>query len=339
MSKQKSVIRSYVQTLIDTTLSQGVSLNQLLESLPISQEELDNPNFRLDMQAMTNLWLRAVELTGNPHLGLQLGEQVQLGSLHAFGPIAMNCPTLQVALDSMVQYARIVSDGGDLSYQLNRSVCHIRYTPNESNVLPITRYQVEGVISTLVHVARMIASREITPVAIHLSHPSPTTLTEYQRVFRCPVHFGEAANEIILDSSDLALPVKFADPSLLAYHESLAKKILSALSETDNLTGQVKQIIHEVGPGVCTPLITAQKLNQSLRSVQRKLKQESTSYQSLLDSYRKDQSEHLLTHSTWSIAKIAEHLGYLNLSSYHRAFQRWYNMTPAKFRILALKKS
>jgi AraC-like DNA-binding protein len=69
-----------------------------------------------------------------------------------------------------------------------------------------------------------------------------------------------------------------------------------------------------------------------LRSLQRSLQKEGSSYQALLDQFRQQQSKKLLLTTDLSIAQIAEKLGYLNLSSYHRAFQRWYGITPAVFR-------
>ncbi|MFC3152278.1 AraC family transcriptional regulator ligand-binding domain-containing protein [Litoribrevibacter euphylliae] len=241
MSKQQSVIRNYVQTLIDTTINTGVTLHDLLDGLALTEEDLKQPNFRLEMDVMTQLWMRAVELTDDPSLSLHVGEHMQLGSLHAFGPIAMNCPTLGTTIKYMIQYSRIVSEGGSLSCnQLDQS-CHIEYQPNDG-LYALTRHQIEGVLSTLIGIARMISTNDLNPQAVFSS-----TMCHAQ---------------------------------------------------------------------------VAERLNLSLRSLQRKLKTEHSSYQDILDTYRQEQSIHLFTNTHWSIATIAEHLSYLNLSSYHRAFKR-----------------
>ncbi|GLQ33586.1 AraC family transcriptional regulator [Litoribrevibacter albus] len=331
MAKQQSVIKSYVQTLIDTTINAGVTLSDLLDELPLSEDDLKQPEFRLDMTVMTQLWLRAVALTKDPYLGLHVGENMQLGSLHAFGPIAMNCPTLDTAIDYMVKYSSIVSEGGVISYKHQGELCNILYTPNE-NLIPVTHYQIEGVLSTLINIARMISTESLTPTSVHFEHDEPDSLDVYHRIFRCPIYFNATDNKIVLTQQDVALPVKFADPSLLAFHEILAQQILTKLSKEEKTRHHVQHIIHELGPRVCSPENVAQRLNLSLRSLQRKLQEEHSSYQDILDTYRKEQSKHLLTHTQWSIATIAEHLGYLNLSSYHRAFRRWYGITPAGYR-------
>ena len=78
MTNQKSVIKSYVQTFIDTVGEQGVNVEQLLEGESLQESDLSKPNYRLDMNTMTRLWLRAVKLTKNPLLGLQVGKNCPL---------------------------------------------------------------------------------------------------------------------------------------------------------------------------------------------------------------------------------------------------------------------
>ena len=333
--QEKSVIKSYVQTFIDTVVEQGIGLDQLLDGVALQESDLAKPNFRLELNTMTKLWSRAVKLTKNPLLGLHVGENVQIGSLHAFGPVAMNCPTLGIAINYMVQYYSVVSEGGELTQEHSDDCCSIRYV-SDSSGLPLTQYQVEGVFSTLLHIGRLLTASKYSPVSVHFTHQPLVSLDnegkEYERIFGCPVFFGSSFNEVKISLSDLNLPVKFADPSLLDFHESLAQKIVYSLSKSDDITHQVKQIIHETGAAFCTPDLVAKRLNKSLRSIQRKLQESHSSYQEILDLYRKEQSKHLLTQTKWPIADIAEHLGYLNLSSFYRAFQRWYEVSPAQLR-------
>ena len=63
------------------------------------------------------------------------------------------------------------------------------------------------------------------------------------------------------------------------------------------------------------------------RTIQHRLKGESTNFQQIVESVRKERSLRLMQEEN-SIADIAARLGYSEPRSFYRAFQRWYGTTP-----------
>ena len=76
----------------------------------------------------------------------------------------------------------------------------------------------------------------------------------------------------------------------------------------------------------------AQALNMSPRTLLRKLKQEGTTYQRLLDKARKDVAKWYLLRTRMPIDVIADRLGYVDASNFSRGFRRWFGRPPGKFR-------
>jgi len=76
----------------------------------------------------------------------------------------------------------------------------------------------------------------------------------------------------------------------------------------------------------------AKELNMSPRTLLRKLKQEGTTYQRLLDNASKDVAEWYLLRTRMHIKGIADRLGYVDASNFSRAFHRWFGEAPGKFR-------
>ena len=76
----------------------------------------------------------------------------------------------------------------------------------------------------------------------------------------------------------------------------------------------------------------AARLKMSVRSLNRVLAAEGTSYQELLDGVRRDVAERHLAGDHVSFGEVAFLLGFRELSSFHRAFKRWTGRTPAQFR-------
>jgi AraC-like DNA-binding protein len=76
----------------------------------------------------------------------------------------------------------------------------------------------------------------------------------------------------------------------------------------------------------------ARQLAMSGRTLQRRLAAEGVSYQQLLDDTRKEAAGRLLIESTLAIAEVAYLVGYSEPAPFHRAFRRWYGVTPEAFR-------
>src|SRR5262249_48890495 len=76
----------------------------------------------------------------------------------------------------------------------------------------------------------------------------------------------------------------------------------------------------------------ARRLATSPRTLQRRLSSEGLSYQKLLDDWRKDSARRHLSSSALSIGEIAYLLGFAEPAPFHRAFKRWFGVTPHAFR-------
>jgi AraC-like DNA-binding protein len=70
----------------------------------------------------------------------------------------------------------------------------------------------------------------------------------------------------------------------------------------------------------------------SVRTFIRKLKNEESSYQTLLDEVRKELVVWYLSSDELSIEQIALKVGYADTSNFSRVFRRWFNQTPSEFR-------
>ena len=70
----------------------------------------------------------------------------------------------------------------------------------------------------------------------------------------------------------------------------------------------------------------------SLRSLQRKLLEEGTSYTRLLEETRRDLAKNYVENSTLSLNEIAYLLGFSEQANFTRAFRRWYATSPSAYR-------
>ena len=104
----------------------------------------------------------------------------------------------------------------------------------------------------------------------------------------------------------------------LSENASCAERTLAAL---DKLEGQY--------PGLDQ---MASMLHLSTRTYRRRLQDESTSFQTLLDSVRRKHATQLLRHPEMSVDRVAQHLGFSDASNFRRAFTQWTGESPAQWR-------
>jgi AraC-like DNA-binding protein len=76
----------------------------------------------------------------------------------------------------------------------------------------------------------------------------------------------------------------------------------------------------------------ARALHASPRTLQRRLREQGTSYAKLIDSVRRERTESLVTTGRLSITEIAFLAGFRDLGGFRRAFRRWTGVTPSRAR-------
>ena len=99
---------------------------------------------------------------------------------------------------------------------------------------------------------------------------------------------------------------------------------MQRLKKLETLSDQLKQIIMRDFRGKVPPVeIAASQLNMTVRSLQRKLKGEDTTYRDVTQKIKKDLAASLMTKSKFRVSEVAEILGYSDLSSFSKAYKKW----------------
>ena len=76
----------------------------------------------------------------------------------------------------------------------------------------------------------------------------------------------------------------------------------------------------------------AEQLNLSRSSLYRRLREDDSNYQTIVDKFRRDQAIVQLKNNKYTICEIAEHLGFSDVSNFRRAFKKWTGYKPSDLR-------
>lgn len=181
-----------------------------------------------------------------------------------------------------------------------------------------------------IKIIRFATSKQIIPLKIETV--TPLVQNEYIDYFGIKPETSDR-NRITFSYEDVKLPFTMSDETVWESMEPELKKRLNELEVDSSYSAKVRSVITELLPmGNCSIDMVSEKLCISSRTLQRKLKAESTNFQQQLNHTRELMAKHYLTSSELNISEISFLLGYEELSSFSRAFTIWTGSSPDSYR-------
>lgn len=100
----------------------------------------------------------------------------------------------------------------------------------------------------------------------------------------------------------------------------------------ERLLASIKALLKERAHRQVTLAEIADELLLSPRTMRRRLLELNTRFSTLVAEVRGDQVCHYLTETSWSLDRIAEHVGYSDAANLRQAVKRWTGKSPQGFR-------
>lgn len=307
----------------------GTDPDPILQFVGIDALALQDPDGQVPAGMGSRFLNRAVEVTRDPHLGLHLAEEVDPGSFDVHFYAMVSSATLGEAFERLCRYQRLIHETNRVTLESNGGRSILRHmTPGGGAA---ARQSVEFIIAAWVRAGRVAVGIDWSPMEVRFVHPAPSETGEHSRFFRCPVQFGVGENSLVISRSLMDTPCVRADASLLAVLDRYASDRLGP--NTATFAGQVRAALSEnIQKGGLGAEQVARRFKMSVRTFNRMLAAEGTTYRKLSDQLRHELAARYLRDRRVSIMEVAFLTGFSEISAFHRAFKRWAGQTPAEFR-------
>lgn len=313
----------------------GLDTAAALASAGLEADQALRPEARVDGQDFQRLLQYLVNASGDPLFGLHTSSFIQPGSYHVMGYIAMSVHTLHEALIKVTLYERLVGDMGTTDIEMEGEQAQIRWHCRYPDQ-PVRRHLIDNILSSWLCYARWLTgNNNLAPAQVLLEHlaPSAEQVAEYERIFQCPVRFGQPHSALVGAPDLLMLPIRQPDPLLLSTLEAHATAQLAQLGIETSLSQRVRQCIKDaIGHTLPRKESVAERLGMNIRTLHRHLADEGQSWQKLLDEIRLEQAKLMLRTTDQAQTCIADALGYSDIRSFQRSFKRHTGQTPGQFR-------
>lgn len=336
MSSYATSLTSWSAAIKACLDERGLDSLTLFEQAGLDPALLSDSSARYPLAATSRLWQLAIERSGDEALGLAVASHVRQTTFHALGYAVMASPSLLEAFTRMLRYFRIVTDAGELSFEETPQGYRYRMSPLPGSQQPADA-ALDAFMAVVVRSCRALAGRDFAPLSVSFRRPEPVSSQPWQRCFRAPVQFAQPQTEMLLSRESLQAPLPWGNAELAQHNDEILTRLL-AQQQRESLPARVQGLIAAaLKDGEPAQDKIAQQLNLSLRQLQRKLKDEGSSFRQILDSTRQELACRYLREADYSISEITWLLGFSETSSFLRAFKRWQGSTPNQWREQAAK--
>ncbi|MFN3714978.1 MAG: AraC family transcriptional regulator [Alcanivoracaceae bacterium] len=296
----------------------------------------EDPEARIPGIQFENLLLWLIETSGDPLFGLHTSQFVQPGSYSVMGYIAMSAATLFEALSKVALYEKLVGDMGVTETVMRDGLIEVRWICRHQKQ-PARRHLIENVLGSWVLYSRWLAGNpSLSPELMLFEHPAPENrrlLEDYRRIFGCEVRFNQPYSAVVSHPDMLQHRLRQPDPQLHSTLEAHAARKLQALGIETTLAQKVRnRILSSLNERLPRKEQVAEDLGINVRTLHRRLQEEHTSWQDILDDLRQELSRSYLRDTPLTQMEIAERLGYSDIRSFQRSFKRHNGSTPGEYR-------
>jgi AraC-like DNA-binding protein len=309
----------------------GLDVERILRLAHLPRARFADPNGRLPSDVEFAFWDAAVAVSGDPAIALRVADHIPIGAHGSYEYLLRHAGTLAEAFERADRYVRLIDDLARVSVRVSAETAAMRIY--REGGYPASGSEVECLFAV---VSRTL-KRELPGarfLAMEFTHPAPTDPAIYQRYFGCPTRFECDAYEMHFPAEMLGQPpTRQADQALSRVLEDHARHLLDAMPALDPFQSAVRaEILSQLAQGSTGCANLARALAMSERTLRRRLHDQGTTYQALLDGLRSELAQNYVAHSRDPFEVIAQRLAFADPSAFFRAFRRWTGTTPAQFR-------
>ncbi len=331
MEQESTASSVTVQALLNTLGETGIDPTELCVVSGIELTALADPRARIPRSRVIMLWREAAARLRDPHLGLHLAERARPRAANVVTYLSMSSRTLREGLERFIHYQRILGGGSRVRVRDEGAQTFIEIDFG-SEALPATPNEIDYWTVMLLKYGRWIADMELALVEVRFSYPQPDSTVEYARIFGCRPQFDAAENGLLIRSAELDRPSVHANPEIAAAHQQFAYQYVKELDDFET-TRQLRELLMwRLEKGTLALEEAASLLHMGARTLQRRLREESTTYREAVDTLRRDVALNQLRTTDASIEEITYLTGFSEVSPFYRAVRRWTGKTPVEYR-------
>ena len=330
---ESSIPSQYLLVLVALAVERGCARAELFHSTSLNLNELSSPGSRIDNAEADQVIANALAATGDPSLGLTVGQLLNMGAHAVVGQTFLACANLMEVLDTLVRYGPLLTGRqAQIDHYKDLEAGRIGLTLSVASPSPSIRFSHEAIFSAAQKTLSDLLQTPTVDVEVSLPYDTPQDTTAFKEIFGHNVRFNADNATLSIPEAQTREPLPTSNPTLRALYDAECARLLADLSDNASYTERTLAALNKLEgqyPGLDQ---MASMLHMSTRTYRRRLQEESASFQTLLDSTRCKHARQLLRYPEISVDRVAQRLGFSDVSNFRRAFIQWTGESPSQWR-------
>jgi len=324
-------VRAAVLTPIPALLRErGIDPRRILAGVGLDPGVFADPDQRIPFAVAGALLAGCVRATGAPDFALRVASRLTLAHLGLLAHLMRNSATIGDAITNLVRHLHL-NDRGAVPYFLDLgfgqvAIGYVVYrhdTPGIPHVYDLA-------LGVGCAILRELCGPEWRPVRVSFAHGRPRDPRPWRRHFGAPVEFDAPHSEIVFAARWLAKGIADANAANRQVAETAA---LAVEADGGRIAPRVQRIVHGLvlAGDANAPHVSA-LLGLHERALRRRLRDEGTTFQALVNAARFEVAQQLLQETCLPVSEIAAALHYADATAFSRAFRRMGGASPSAWR-------
>lgn len=309
----------------------GYDCTDLLAESGLEISVLDDPDKTMTILQKKQITKNIIAITKDPLIGLKMGKAFRLDDFGTLGYAALCAKTRGESLKILLSLQLLIITEFEIKTELQGEEFSIQLYSNEKNMDDVFTFHCDMETASTIFSEGDSEDNKKSLIAINFMHNQTHLRQEYESFFGCTVNFNRPFNEVVLKKDYLEIDMPRADIQTSKLCLDQCKKILSEMTRVSGLIEKVREIMLSKAGNFPNILEVSSELKTSERTLRRKLKEEKTSFQSILNEVRSQLAKDYLK-TELAIEQIAELIGYSEPANFSNAFKRWTSLSPKEYR-------
>ena len=330
-----TVAAGFVAGLLSALPEHGLDPAQVLVEADLDPDVLTGDSRRVLLTDYALLYNRVVALLQDEGFGL-FSAKLNVGTFEFLCRSMIGSRTLAESLTHAGKFLRLVLPDLTLSTVVDDKTARIEIRENiaigKSPDDPRRVFAFEWLLRLIHGLACWLVARGLSLDSVQFPYPRPPQAADYALIYTEHATFGGDRLIAHLRPNLFALPIRRDQDDLARFLDGAPGKITMLYRRDREMVRQIRDILAASMPEALSIEDIAYRLHVSLRTVQRRLKEEGSSYRAIKSALRRDIALSKIEKSKKSVGEIANELGYAETSAFFRAFVDWTGETPTSYR-------
>lgn len=296
-------------------------------------EKIKNGSVSLNINIVNDLIDHTIKKEKNYKLIFDLSKLAKPSDLGILGYLVLNSKTVASSLNTLCTYYILIGKSikpvlieTDDYYKLS-----IYSNTEDKGLIHLEKYKTLIHLFAIINLIEDLSKKSIRPIYINLLQDKTFVSNEKNILNDIKINFAEDENAMYFDKNINKINIESSQNKDFEYYKKLAEKHLDINLNNETLYTKVSALILASFSELDVSLNSIyNKVEMSPRVLQKKLKQENTSFSKILEEVRKKLCIYYLKKGL-DIQTIAIYLSYNEVNSLFRSFKKWYKITPKEW--------